>query len=360
MEHKPSSRCKKSDYVPNNLLLQWHITERCNLRCKHCYQAGQKSEELDLDGLLSILDQFKETLDHFSSVAGRRIRGHITVTGGEPFVRKDFVELLTEFNENKGAFTFAILTNGTLVNEEIAGFLGEINPRFVQVSIEGRAETHEKIRGIGSYDCAIESLKLLRKAGVRTMVSFTAHSDNFSEFPDVAKTCRKLGVSRLWSDRLIPTGQCTELKTLSKEEIKEFFLLMRDARRKALASPFSKTEISMHRALQFLAGDGKPYTCTAGDSLITVMPNGDVYPCRRMPIKVGNLLDKSLLEIYYGEGILQKLRNDDVIDEACTNCFYSKMCRGGLKCLSYAVYGDPFRRDPGCWLSKPSKSHLPS
>jgi len=109
----------------------------------------------------------------------------------------------------------------------------------------------------------------------------------------------------------------------------------------------------MHRALQFLVGNGKPYHCTAGDTLLTVQPNGDLYPCRRMPIRVGNLLETSLLELYDNSTLLRQLRHPEQISDGCQDCFYAKLCRGGLKCLSYAVTGDPLKADPGCWLQKP-------
>jgi radical SAM protein with 4Fe4S-binding SPASM domain len=106
----------------------------------------------------------------------------------------------------------------------------------------------------------------------------------------------------------------------------------------------------MHRALQFLVGGGKPYHCTAGDSLITIQANGDLLPCRRMPVIVGNVLDKSIKELYYSSDFLKKLRNTENINASCKACIYSNLCRGGLRCLSFASTKDPFSKDPGCWL----------
>ncbi len=104
----------------------------------------------------------------------------------------------------------------------------------------------------------------------------------------------------------------------------------------------------MNRALQFLTGGGKPYKCSAGKSLITVLPNGDILPCRRMDVKVGNLMVKPLEELYYDSDFFQKLREPNQTIEGCEKCFYSKLCLGGLKCLSYALNKTPFKADPGC------------
>jgi radical SAM protein with 4Fe4S-binding SPASM domain len=107
----------------------------------------------------------------------------------------------------------------------------------------------------------------------------------------------------------------------------------------------------MHRGLQFLVGGGRPYHCNAGDSLITVQHNGDVYPCRRMPIRVGNLKETRLAELYYSSDLLCALRDQQRVSRGCEACCFAPLCRGGLKCLSYATTNDSFTADPGCWLA---------
>jgi radical SAM protein with 4Fe4S-binding SPASM domain len=107
----------------------------------------------------------------------------------------------------------------------------------------------------------------------------------------------------------------------------------------------------MIRALQFLVAGERPYRCRAGDSLITVMPNGDVYPCRRMPILVGNLMETPLAELYYRSDVFRALRDSQRVSDGCDVCRYAGVCRGGARCVSYAMTGDPFTADPGCWLA---------
>ena len=74
-----------------------------------------------------------------------------------------------------------------------------------------------------------------------------------------------------------------------------------------------------------------------------------------MPIRVGNLMETPLAELYYESSLFHALRNRNCISDGYQDCFYSKLCRGGLKCLSYAMTGDPFKADPGCWRT--SKEH---
>jgi radical SAM protein with 4Fe4S-binding SPASM domain len=249
--------------------------------------------------------------------------------------------------------SYGILTNGTLINPDTARHLKELRPAFVQVSIEGTRETHDQIRGEGSYQKAIEGIANLTAAGVSAYISFTAYRRNYQDFPDVVRRGRKLGVSRIWADRLIPCGNGASLMDdlLDQEETLAFFKLMERSRKKKRPFLPDKKDVAMHRALQFLVGGGEPYHCCAGDTLITVLPNGDVLPCRRMPVVVGNIFEKPLKEIYLDDPFLQSLRDKNTICRGCEQCLFNKVCGGGLRCLSQAVNGSPFYADPGCWLS---------
>ena len=99
----------------------------------------------------------------------------------------------------------------------------------------------------------------------------------------------------------------------------------------------------------------KVNTCVAGYSSLTILPNGDVYPCRRLPIYVGNVLKQSLEEIFYKSKELRKLRNPGNINIRCQNCPYFDECLGGAKCVSYGYWKDSylenpqFLPDPQCW-----------
>ena len=331
-------------YAPRRLVMQWHLTERCNLRCTHCYQEAVRAPELPPGSWLRILEQYEAFL------ADTGARGQITLTGGEPFVMRDLPVLLERIASQRQHYGFAILTNGTLIDAALAQRLSAWGVRFVQVSIDGDRATHDRIRGAGNFDRALAGVGHLVRAGVPTYLSFTAHRQNFRQFPEIARLGRELGVARVWSDRLIPQGQGTELQDqlLSPVETREFIQLMAQARAKV--SGTGCTEVAMNRALQFQSGQGQPYHCTAGDTLITVMPNGDLYPCRRLPIRVGNLLETPLEELYQCD-LFRALRDRTGVCQGCEGCLYAHLCGGGLHCLAYAVTGGIFRSDPGCWLA---------
>jgi radical SAM protein with 4Fe4S-binding SPASM domain len=69
-----------------------------------------------------------------------------------------------------------------------------------------------------------------------------------------------------------------------------------------------------------------------------------------MPVVIGNLKDATIAELYSENTLLRRLRRKDLVSDGCHDCRYARQCRGGLKCLSYALHGDPFIADPGCPL----------
>ncbi|MCA9664358.1 MAG: radical SAM protein [Myxococcales bacterium] len=354
MTGSPSSHAAPM-YRPRGLLLQWHVTERCNLRCAHCYQERYAGDELTLEQLLSILAQYEALLDGWSGdTRESRVPGHVTVTGGEPFVRRDFFELLEALAARRERLSFAILSNGTLIDDDVAKRLRALRPAFVQISIDGTRETHDAIRGRGNFDRAVAALRRLRRQRVRTMISFSASRHNFRELPEVVRIGEALGVDRVWTDRVIPAGSADAAQALAPHETRELCETLATERRRVARRLFVRTEVSARRALQFLASGEEPYHCTAGDTLITLLPNGDVHPCRRMPICVGNVLATPLAEIYQQNHLLQMLRDPRRESRGCERCEHAPRCRGGLRCLSHALCGDPLTADPGCWLAAPS------
>jgi radical SAM protein with 4Fe4S-binding SPASM domain len=334
------------------LILQWHITDKCNLRCLHCYQECAPMPDPTFSTLEKTFRQYLDLLEKIRDTGRWRPRGHINITGGEPLLRDDLFKLLDLISETDQGVSVGILTNGTLVDDKLAIKIRVAGVKFVQVSIEGGRKTHDSIRGLGNFNLVVKGIERMNDAGISTYVSFTAHGDNFREFGGVAETCRKLGVDCLWADRLIPCGRAKELanNALTPSQTREFFQIMKRTRSNLTGGwGRNKIELRMKRSLQFLIGGGMPYRCSAGDRLMTVMPDGTVYPCRRMPISVGNLSVRSLSEIYFDNEFMQALRDPAGVPDGCGNCLHARACQGGSRCLANAVNGSPFTRDPGCW-----------
>ncbi len=336
----------------NRLLLQFHITGRCNLRCKHCYRTEGDVETLSLENIIDILEQFKALRQEYNARHGIRRKGHINLTGGEPFFRKDIRDILHYLGENKEHFTYGILSNGSFLTDDIIDLLKQTEISFLQLSIDGDRAMHDSLRAKGDYDRVLETAARLEKQGVRTYISFTANKENYKFLPHVARECRRRGITKLWSDRLVPIGNGQELEKLAigKAEMPDYIRYLKKAQGNFLTRLFyPKTTVTLNRALQFQGSNGALYSCSAGDSLITVDEFGNVMPCRRMPILCGNALETPLSDIYYQSDVFRALRRKAIPAE-CAACKYSLFCRGGAKCQSYARFDSFSKADPACPL----------
>ena len=336
----------------NRILLQFHITGRCNLRCKHCYRTEGDVEPLSYGDVISVFEQFKILREEYNKRHGIKKKGHINITGGEPFFRKDIKEILTYLGENREYFTYGVLSNGSFIDEEIIALLKETEVSFVQLSIDGDEAMHDSLRAKGDYKRVLAKAEELEKNGIRTYISFTANRENFKFLPLVAKECRRRKITKLWSDRLVPIGNGEKITDLAitDKEICDYIKTLKKAQGGFLTKLFNKkTVVTMNRALQFINSNGAFYSCSAGNSLITVDEFGNIMPCRRMPIITGNVKDTTLKEVYYTDKTFIALRHTDIPHE-CIKCKYSYLCKGGAKCQSYAVYGSFYRADPACYL----------
>ncbi len=219
------------------------------------------------------------------------------------------------------------------------------NLSFVQISLDGTKRMHDSIRGKGNFKKAINGIRLLNKYNIISMVAFTAHKKNVHKLKSVIRLVKKEKVKVFWADRLIPTGTCEDI--LSTEEFLKMAKIMNNESIKAENNKKCATEIRANRALMFMGGCNTIYHCSAGITLLTILANGDLLPCRRMPIVIGNTLEKSIVKLYEESTLIEELKDNEVPTE-CKKCYKSDKCRGGLKCLSYAVKGELFKRDINC------------
>ena len=345
------------DMLCNNhsrLLLQFHITGRCNLQCKHCYRTEGNVETLSLEDIVAVIEQFKELREAYNHRYGIKRKGHINITGGEPFFREDIEEILRYLGENREYFTYGVLSNGSFIDERRLQLLRETEVSFVQLSIDGNREMHDSLRAAGDYDRVFAVAERLEKNGIRTYISFTANRDNYRYLPHVAGECRKRRITKLWSDRLVPIGNGQELQQLAitDAQMPEYIRYLKKAQGNILTRKLHPhTQVTMNRALQFQRSRGEIYSCSAGGSLITVDEFGNIMPCRRMPIICGTVFETTLKEIYFHHDIFRQLRRE-VTPKECRACRYAEICKGGAKCQSYAQYGSFYRADPACPLKE--------
>ncbi len=341
---------------------QWHLNNDCNLRCRHCYQDDRSDRQMSFDRAIRVVDDLRELLSLLRRTRQQpNLKLRLTLTGGEPLLSPLLFPLLEQVSSTvpPDDVEFALLTNGTLVDADCARRLGRYQPVYVQVSLDGPEAIHDAVRGSGSFARAIDGLRHLRRAGLHTLIAFTAHPGNYRSFSDVARIGGELGVDRVWADRLIPCGRGKTLTNalMTPGQTDEFLGLMRRAKQQVERTFGCRTEVSLHRALQFIEGSGRPYRCSAGRHLLALLPDGTLLPCRRLPYELGSVSVRSIVDLYF-HPFLEKLRAPVEATRGCEKCLYQNVCGGGLRCLAHAVYGDPFVADPGCPLAVFDQSPL--
>ena len=176
---------------PDRLREVWlHVTDRCNLACRHCLVSSGPSGErgLDTETITSIIRQARDLgADTFY------------VTGGEPLVRPDIVELLRLITVEHGAIA-VVLTNGTLLDAELAERLSALPARrlFLQVSLDGScAERNDALRTKGSFEQAVRGIRAARAAGLHVTIATVALRRNLDDLPAIAQVARGLGVGHM-------------------------------------------------------------------------------------------------------------------------------------------------------------------
>ena len=338
---------------PKFSFIQWHITERCNLRCKHCYQTSYNTPELGYEKLSEIFDEYMELIGHWG------INGRIQITGGEPFIREEeLFGLLERCHENRDKLTYGIMSNGFYITEEIARRLKNLKINFFQVSLEGEKAANDYIRGAGSYERILNGLKILVDEKVPASVSFTSSKANAHEFRNLVEVGKEAGANVVWSDRLVPWGVGSQMKNQMLEplELKKHYENITQIS-KELKEHNEKTRVPTERTLYFLAdcdcksGPDKMHACdVVGTTGMTIMPDGIVYPCRRLPVKIGDLKEQSLFDIWYGNDFMWKLRDKNYYrNSKCGSCEFFDKCTTGSMCVTYGYCGTPFATDPHCW-----------
>ena len=115
-----------------SLVLQWHITERCNWRCKHCYQENYETPEMNIGQMEKVIVQYVALVKKWKLP---KHRARIQITGGEPFLREDFFLFLEEIKKYSDYFNWGIMSNGSLLTEDIVKRLKVLGIDFFQVSL---------------------------------------------------------------------------------------------------------------------------------------------------------------------------------------------------------------------------------
>ncbi|MBP8016443.1 radical SAM protein, partial [Candidatus Gracilibacteria bacterium] len=281
------------------------LTNNCNQRCKFCYLDNFTEKGLDKDTIINLGRQLKDL-------------GVVSVlfTGGELFLRKDALEILSAYN--KMGFCLEIKTNGTIINETIIKKLKHLNLLDLQISIY---ETKDGFSGITSTNYSFsklsDTIKKMIDNGIPVSLSVMVGKHNIDEIEQIHEKIKKIGdVNVSYSPYITPNRKGLEYGIelrLSAKELKEKF------------APFLKKINGFTEQKKYRNCANDKTVCFAGKDQIAIGSDGNVYPCLDLRIVMGNIRKLPLNEILKNK---YKFLNKFSITEIpkCMNCKIRDFC----------------------------------
>lgn len=339
--------------MAKSFAFQWHLTEACDQRCRHCYIFSAEKTRIPLkevseEGASRIVENCLE----MCRAVGRA--PYFYLTGGDPLLHSKFWEI-AGLLKTRG-IGFSILGNPFHLSAQVCERLKSLGCERYQLSIDGLRETHDGIRMAGSFDATLEKVQVLRSAGIRCAVMTTVSKLNLGEIPEIIDLVVSHRVDIFAFARYCPNGFEARAH-VTPEEYRELLerCWSRFERYKDAGTYFNlkdhlwtlfRYEKGLFEIPEWL-DEGQVYGgCHCGDCHLTILPDGTVYACRRFESAVGNALRERLADVFTGEG-MDEYRDFERF-EKCGRCELLRFCRG-CPAVAYGYSGNMYAADPQCW-----------
>lgn len=362
---------------------QWHITDECDQRCKHCYIfSGKGCQELK-SMTWGQMQEVVANCEDFCKVYHRT--PYFYITGGDPILHPDFWKLMVLLKSKRIPFT--LMGNPFHLDDEICRMLKVCGCEKYQMSLDGMRETHDWFRKPGSFDLTLEKVECLNRAGITSVIMSTVSKTNMKEIPDIIDAVVNANVKVFAFSRYVPTGG--EVDTSMTPQEYRNLLEICDAKYKAYKAAGCKTYFNkkdhlwtlyeyetgqfslpenfspirtaakeavketVKEAVQNAANPAEEEMiyggCNCGNCHITISSNGDIMACRRVTnSKVANIFEDRLADVWVCQ--MERYREFDKFKK-CSRCELKAWCRG-CPAVANGTSGDFYGADPQCWKTK--------
>ncbi len=346
-----SVHAEEQCHVPR---LDFELTPGCDHRCGHCYNVWNASPGDAQAGVVTSSQlPTPELKGLMSRVVGDSGAQHITITGGEPLLRRDALELIA--HACSLVKTVGIITNGSHVTAEVAAHFARHGVRSVQLTLLAADRAlHDRLKGAVCYDDTLRAAVRLVQARVPVQVCYVAMRDNDGQLGPVMELCAALGLRALSYNRMSPTGGAIhhiERLMPSADAIeRDLDTAERLGRRygisvgTAMPIPPCLVRIDRYSWVRFgfcSTGSASPNTVIDG--------RGDVRSCNLSSTVLGNLVEQDWAEIFANPYPQEFKRT---VPEMCRGCFYERSCQGGCKESAHATFGSHAHPEPLVWLAQ--------
>ncbi len=327
-----SPEAKTSErFIP--LVMSWNVTRECNMKCSHCYiNATEKKLTNELT-----TQEGKNLMDQICQVS----KPLLILSGGEPLLRPDIYELI-EYGASKG-LKMGLGSNGSLIDDTIATKLKAAGIATVSISLDSNIPAqHDEFRGVdGAWEKAVNACKALRKNNVLVQVNTTLTQQNYNQIDDIMSLAEGIGVENFHLFFLVPTGRGAKLTDISPQKYEDMITntFAKVAKHKLNVRPSCAPQFM--RIAKGMGLDMRQWVrgCMAGLYYCRIYPNGDVTPCPYLPIKLGNIREKSFKETWFDSPVFKALRDPNSLKGKCGACEYRSLC-GGCRARAYGLSSD--------------------
>lgn len=323
------------------MIVSWMTTNRCNLKCEHCYQDAREATDRELS-----TDEAKKMIEEIAR-AGFKI---MIFSGGEPLMRPDIYELVAHAAAQGLRPVFG--TNGTLLTPAVASRLKDAGACAMGISVDSLDPAkHDRFRGLpDAYNLTMAGIEACREVGLPFQLHTTVVDWNREEVCSITDFAVEAGAIAHYIFFLIPVGRGryieeTSLKVLENER------LLRDIMSKAdevpidvkptCAPQFTRVAKQLGVETRFSRG------CLAGLTYCVVGSEGIVRPCAYMLEEAGDVRETPFDEIWRESSVLERLRTE-AYSGACGTCDYRDGCGGCRARAAYYHDGDILAQDDYC------------
>lgn len=323
-------------YDKKTLAVQWHITDRCQKKCAHCYIGGRTCNEMTYLQVEKILFD----LSNYAKKNG--IHYEFYITGGDPLLHTQYCGILQLFHER--GLSYSVMCNPESINVENLNKLSELGVRSIQFSVDGMKEKHDTIRGKKSFEKLVSAIEMTKNAKIPVAMMFTLYRFNSDDLFKVMKLADELQVERFSFDLGISIGSAEKnhlemIPSLELIEVLKKYIALKKHIKEKGTKTFFEEKCNLINAIRISQGDffcpdeEMPVIfdgCQIGVNDFVIDVDGDVLGCRRLGKSsvCGNLLKTSFEEIWCESPYLLEQRNKVLKKDKCKDCVSRSWCQG--------------------------------
>ena len=330
-ENLTKSLANKATEKKIPISITFELTPLCNLKCKMCYVRLEKTEMDEIGTILRVEDWIK-----IAEEAHSKGSLFLLITGGEPFLHPDFIEIYTKLSEM--GFMIELYTNGSILNDEILSILKSHPPAHMSITIYGASEeTYQKVCGNGKvYSKIVDNLKKIKYALndiIPITIRTTCIKDNIDDVDNIRKLALELGLKYeigfgiLRPVRGAKRPDFDNVKISYKEMIEIMRENLKNVKNEKMYKLLSETvkdheEMFNGKKVKDIP-QKKNIMCKAAVSSCAISWDGKMLPCLIFSEPYTKPLDVGFITAWDN---LVKMREEIIIPDRCNKCNYKYYC----------------------------------